>query len=714
MAKKMKRILVLCMVLIFSISMIATPAMATSFGGWIDNDNLEEVTGGLVEAGANEDLTEEITKAAELQKNNHNNDSGYYEWYKVYVDGDLKAQAQGTSGDDSWLIQGVYAYSVSIGADGRSLNWVIGNRSGTVYPDLPADYTIATFGDGISYSNADVTGTNSQAERFDNAILTIRILTVYNEKGEEVVPTEPPATEPPATEPPATEPPVVETAVTVIHKYYTYDIYTKDTVLDGETSGSEKAIEGESYTATAVPTYNGNSYTQQTTGNALTITIKADPSENVIVIEYLRTVDTTPVNYTPVLNIIKTADKAVYEHGETITWTITVKNVSEYTAYDVVITDELTGDRWTIASLAPGAEVSFTATTENAASGSIKNVAVASWTDGDEIPDEEEPNEIKTVADEEIVSVNDPAPENYTPVLSVIKTAEKSVYKEGETITWTITVKNVSEYPAYNVVIVDALAKGYWTIDVLAPGAEQSFIVTMENVAAGSVKNVVVVSWEDGDEIPDEEEPNEITETSDEEIVTVEELVNYTPILSITKTANKKSYKVGDTITWTITVKNISEYTAYNVVVTDDLTGESWTVASLAPGAEVSFTATLKNAAAGTVKNVAVVTWEDGDEVDDANEPEEPKSASDEEVVEVKKPNNPVQPTETEPTEPEETEPETPNVPMAQNDEIEIPDEDVPLAEAPKTGDISILWIALSGISAGGMILLGKKREDEE
>ena len=32
----------------------------------------------------------------------------------------------------------------------------------------------------------------------------------------------------------------------------------------------------------------------------------------------------------------------------------------------------------------------------------------------------------------------------------------------------------------------------------------------------------------------------------------------------------------------------------------------------------------------------------------------------------------------------------------------------------PKTGDISALWIALSGISATGVIILGKKREDEE
>lgn len=40
-----------------------------------------------------------------------------------------------------------------------------------------------------------------------------------------------------------------------------------------------------------------------------------------------------------------------------------------------------------------------------------------------------------------------------------------------------------------------------------------------------------------------------------------------------------------------------------------------------------------------------------------------------------------------------------------------IPDEEVPLANAPKTGDISLIWVILSGLSAGGLVLL-RKRED--
>ena len=127
-----------------------------------------------------------------------------------------------------------------------------------------------------------------------------------------------------------------------------------------------------------------------------------------------------------------------------------------------------------------------------------------------------------------------------------------------------------------------------------------------------------------------------------------------------------------------------------------------------------------------------MVTWEDGDEIPDEEEPNEINRTSDEEVVTVEAPPAPptppvipeppateppaTEPPATEPpaTEPPATEPPAPATPVVVEGEIDIPDEDVPLAAAPKTGDISALWIAVSSISAAGMIVLGKKREDDE
>ena len=48
------------------------------------------------------------------------------------------------------------------------------------------------------------------------------------------------------------------------------------------------------------------------------------------------------------------------------------------------------------------------------------------------------------------------------------------------------------------------------------------------------------------------------------------------------------------------------------------------------------------------------------------------------------------------------------------DDDEEIEDEDVPLADAPKTGDISLIFAAVSTVSLGGLLVLNRKREDEE
>jgi len=45
---------------------------------------------------------------------------------------------------------------------------------------------------------------------------------------------------------------------------------------------------------------------------------------------------------------------------------------------------------------------------------------------------------------------------------------------------------------------------------------------------------------------------------------------------------------------------------------------------------------------------------------------------------------------------------------------VTIPDEEVPLAKAPKTGDLSGLWAAISALSIGGIGLLNRKRREEE
>ena len=401
-----------------------------------------------------------------------------------------------------------------------------------------------------------------------------------------------------------------------------------------------------------------------------------------------------PVDYEPVLSVTKTADKPVYEIGETITWTIIVKNDSEYTAHSVIVNDITTEDSWFIESLAPNTSKTYTVTTEATASGTVTNEVTVSWIDNDEIEDDEE-DEATADAAKASVEVNEPTPEpnDYEPVLSVTKTADKDTYKIGDVVTWTITVTNDSEYTAYDITVNDEMIGKKWAIESLAPGASETFTATSTAAEVGELTNGVVINWNDNDDLDDEDE-NEVTTGSAEVTVEVEAPVDYEPVLTITKTADKATYQVGETVTWTITVTNDSEYTAYDITVNDALLNMIWTVESLAPGASETFTATSTAAAAGSLTNGVVVNWNDNDEIDDAEENEVTVDSA-EVTVTVAQPQQPQQPQQ----------------PDAGVGLIDIVDEDVPLADVPQTGDISLLWLAMSILSGSGAIAL-KRKED--
>ncbi len=78
--------------------------------------------------------------------------------------------------------------------------------------------------------------------------------------------------------------------------------------------------------------------------------------------------------------------------------------------------------------------------------------------------------------------------------------------------------------------------------------------------------------------------------------------------MSLTKTADVSTVDVGDTITYTIVLRNTGDGTLTNVTVTDPLVGFSEVVSSLAPGATRTFTVTYIPQVAGTLTNNATAT----------------------------------------------------------------------------------------------------------
>ncbi|MBQ5954132.1 MAG: DUF11 domain-containing protein, partial [Lachnospiraceae bacterium] len=255
----------------------------------------------------------------------------------------------------------------------------------------------------------------------------------------------------------------------------------------------------------------------------------------------------------------------------------------------------------------------------------------------------------------------------------IVKTHEEKEYKVGETIEFTISVTNI--YDETVTIIVEEQDGVTITSESefteVAPGetitATAEYVVTEEDVVAGSFKNTATARFvfPDGEEkeYPGEDEVTDLEDPKPELTITKE--VTNAP-------AEGSKFKEGETIEYKITVKNSGNLTAYEITVTDELTGDEWTIEELAPGAEKVFKATYKvtpeDAVAGSVVNTATAKG---------------KTKGDEPVV-------------------------TPGT-------VETPIEQPKL---PKTGDDTGLyrWIATMAMSAAalGFVLIKRKREEEE
>ena len=332
------------------------------------------------------------------------------------------------------------------------------------------------------------------------------------------------------------------------------------------------------------------------------------------------------------------ANGKTYALEETISYKITVLNDGNLTITDIMVTDELTGDEWAIASLAPGAseefETEYKVTEDDILEGQVLNVATGKGTS----PDPDEP-------DVPVEPGEDPEPtdpKNGHLTITKVTTSEPAngkTYALGETITYQITATNDGNLTLTNVTVTDELTGDEWPIRALAPDKSQTFFttytVTEADILAGEVLNVATGKGTSPD--PDEPdvpvEPGEDPEPTDpkEGHLTIKKETTSKP-------ANGKAYALGETITYKITATNDGNLTLTDITVTDELTGDEWPVASLAPDKSQTFftayTVTEKDILAGDVLNVAtgkgtspdpdepdvpVVPGEDPEPTDDVN-----------------------------------------------------------------------------------------------
>ena len=313
-----------------------------------------------------------------------------------------------------------------------------------------------------------------------------------------------------------------------------------------------------------------------------------------------------------------------YALGETITYKITVTNTGNLTAKNIQVTDSLSAKEGqviaTIDSLAPGASqeipFAYVVTEQDILNGKVVNEAAAKG-------ETDDPDKKPEGGDEKEDETDD-----VDATLEVVKTSNKQEGQKaglGETIEYTITVTNKGNVTFRNVKVDDELTGLHETIDELGVGASESFTttytVTEEDILKGYVRNVATAA---ADPIHNPKTgEDEIPEGSDE---VTDETVAAEGALGVTKETtstpkNGKTYALGETITYKITVTNTGNLTAKNIQVTDSLSAKEGqviaTIDSLAPGASqeipFAYVVTEQDILNGKVVNEAAAKGETDD-----------------------------------------------------------------------------------------------------
>ena len=189
------------------------------------------------------------------------------------------------------------------------------------------------------------------------------------------------------------------------------------------------------------------------------------------------------------------------------------------------------------------------------------------------------------------------------------KTHEDKEYKLGETVTFTIEVTNI--YDKVKTITVTEQEGVKITSDSVfkdvKPGekvtATAEYVVTEEDILAGSFNNTATVKFSDVDKPYEPEDKVDVEDPKGHVTITK---------VATSKPANGKAYKTGEKVTYKITVTNDGNISVKDVEVRDDLTGDVWNVDSIAPGKSEVFnavyTVTKEDAKKGSVSNIATAT----------------------------------------------------------------------------------------------------------
>ncbi|MBI2829954.1 MAG: DUF11 domain-containing protein, partial [Chloroflexi bacterium] len=272
--------------------------------------------------------------------------------------------------------------------------------------------------------------------------------------------------------------------------------------------------------------------------------------------------------FQPGIDITKTADTKLSKAGDVITYTITVTNTSSVDSPDLVgtVDDSLLGPGVMAFTLPAGASasISLAYVVQPGDPDPLVNIATVTASP------EGFPNVLQASASWEVDLVH--------PAIDITKRADTEISKAGDNITYEIVVTNTGDVTLVDVDVTDSLTGAVLTDGTLLPGESQTFTI-IYTVQPGDpdplVNTATVTSGVEG--LPNRLGPIETSVTVD--------LVH--PAITITKDCDPSSGRVGDNITYTITITNTGDVALENITVTDSLMGDlsASFVDTLAPGA---------------------------------------------------------------------------------------------------------------------------------
>jgi uncharacterized repeat protein (TIGR01451 family) len=282
------------------------------------------------------------------------------------------------------------------------------------------------------------------------------------------------------------------------------------------------------------------------------------------------------------LALAKTTDVGSYVPGDTIHYTVTVTNLGASTiqADEIAVTDQMLGDGLILqgepGALAPGGSRVYTGTRAVTSEdcGEIVNTA--------------------SVAIRDDAFLENNADEVTTPVvcnadLALAKTADKTTYQPGQTITYTLTVTNTgtSIVPVSAVTVTDPTLAGL-TIQTNAPTQllpQGTVTFTGTKVATkamcGPVPNTATVAYE-GDTNPENNSASVTVSVAGGACIAGP----LPTTLRIVKTGPATA-KHGRNVGYRLTVTNVGKVASFNTVISDTIP-RGMTLAVLPKGATLS------------------------------------------------------------------------------------------------------------------------------